>query len=199
MKFVLHENPVAPGKTKTKAKHARVVHNSKLDMARLCELISQRSSLSSADVKGVLDSFQFCMGIYLKDGSTVELSELGHFYPTLRSKSYINEEGKQRIRVQVDTVGFRCSPKLKKEIRSAELEQVKLPKLNPYSFEKRRERILSYVSENLTINSSIVMGLNRCTRHTALDDLKQLAAKGELMKVRSGTTLLYFLPPILEE
>lgn len=199
MKFVLHENPVAPGKPKNKAKHARIVQDTKLDMARLCALISERSSLSSADVKGVLDSFQFWMSVYLRDGSSVELSELGHFYPTLKSTSYINEEGKQQVRVRVDTVGFRCAPQLKKEVRTAELQEVKPEKRNPYSLEERRARILAYVSENQVIKSTTVMALNRCTRHTALEDLRQLVADKVLVCVRAGRALVYFLPPVVED
>jgi len=193
MKYVLHKNPVAPGKEDKKGIHARVYHNSKLDMDRLCKLISSRSSLSSADVKGVLDSFQFWMGVYLSDGSSVELSELGHFYPTLKSKCHTDKDGEQYISIQVDTVKFRCSPHLKKMVRNTTLEEEKIANRNPYSSDKRKSRIIEYIKENLSINSTITMQLNTCSRQTALDDLKLLTAENTLIRAGSGRASIYIL------
>jgi len=191
MRYVLHKNPVAPGKQDKKGVHARVYHNSKLDMDKLCELISVRSSLSSADVKGVLDSFQFWMGVYMADGSTVELKELGHFYPTLKSKCYTNKEGEPCVAIKVDTIKFRCSPKLKKRIRAATLVEEKVAKRNPYSPAKRKTKIIEYVKSNLSINSTTAMRLNKCSRQTALDDLKLLSQEGIIIRAGNGKASIY--------
>lgn len=55
-------------------------------MDKMCELICSRSALSSADVKGVLDSLNWAMGVELKSGNIVQLGELGNFRLTLSSE-----------------------------------------------------------------------------------------------------------------
>ncbi|MDH6303864.1 putative histone-like DNA-binding protein [Parabacteroides sp. PF5-5] len=193
LKYVLHENPVPPGREEKKAQHARVSYDSKVDMEKLCKLISARSSLSSADVKGVLDSFQFWMGIYLADGSMIELDGLGHFYPTLRSKTIVNERGRPETAVAVDTVGFRCAPKLKRLLRNnAELEEEKRRSSEEMP-EQRQKQILAHLREYSYINSSGAMSLNGCSRHVALADLQMLTEAGKLHRIRSGKSFVYLL------
>ncbi len=196
MKYVLHENPVPPGKEDKKTKHARVYYNSKVDLEKLCELISARSSISSADVKAVLDSFQFWMAVYLKDGCMVELDGLGHFYPKLKSKCFTEENGIQRIAIKVDTVGFRCSPRLKEKVRKAKLEEEKLTPRPKLTSSERMERICNYANENQFVDTGKVMDFNGCTRHTALNDLNVLITDGKLQKIKSGKTSIYFPTPL---
>jgi len=165
-------------------------------MEKMFELISARSSISSADVKAVLDSFQFWMGVYLKGGSIVELKGLGHFYPTLKSKTYTDEKGRKKVGVTVDTVAFRCSPELKKMIRETKLSEEKGRKRPKISPEVRRKNILTYVEENLFITTTTAMSVNGCTRHTALADLKTLVKDNKLIKAKSGKGCVYISIPV---
>lgn len=57
------------------------------DMEKLCELISNRSAMSSADVKAVLDSLNWAMGLELRSGSIVQVGEFGNFRLSVRSTS----------------------------------------------------------------------------------------------------------------
>lgn len=45
----------------------------------VCKLISERSALSSADVKGVLDSLNYVLDMQLRAGMIVKMGELGNF------------------------------------------------------------------------------------------------------------------------
>lgn len=56
------------------------------DMEKLCELISNRSAMSSADVKAVLDSLNWAMGLELRSGSIVQVGEFGNFRLSVKSK-----------------------------------------------------------------------------------------------------------------
>ena len=46
-------------------------------MERLCSMISERSTVSSADVKAVLDSLIYVMKLELSDAKIVQLGEFG--------------------------------------------------------------------------------------------------------------------------
>lgn len=193
IKYSLHETPVPSGRENKKTKHARVIQNEKVDMDKMCEYVSALSSFSSADVKGVLEAFQHWMGKFLVNGDSFELDGLGHFYPTLKSKSSIDENGKEKVEVWVDTVGFRCSPKLKKQVRSAKLEKVTLEEKKKLTIQQRKENILWYVNEHGSITSSKIMKLNKCSRVDALSDLKALLSTGELKNISDGNQLLCVL------
>lgn len=54
-------------------------------MERLCSMISERSTVSSADVKAVLDSLIYVMKLELSDAKIVQLGEFGNFRVTFGS------------------------------------------------------------------------------------------------------------------
>ena len=60
-------------------------YNGNTDMATLCKMISARSSMSSADVKAVLDNLNFVLDMELQAGRIVQLGELGNFRLSLKS------------------------------------------------------------------------------------------------------------------
>ena len=62
------------------------------DFDKMCHLISSRSTVSSADVKGVLDSLNWAMDLELKSGLVVQLGELGNFRLSLSSEGTATEE-----------------------------------------------------------------------------------------------------------
>lgn len=71
------------GKVKT---YAIAKSNGYCDMEKLCELVSARSAMSSADVKAVIDSLNWVMHIELRSGNIVQLGEFGNFRLSVRSK-----------------------------------------------------------------------------------------------------------------
>lgn len=86
-KFRLVTRKVLAGTDKDQKKTYAVAKNSGYcDLVKLCNLISARSSVSSADVKAVLDSMNWAMGMELKSGNIVQVGELGNFRLSLRSK-----------------------------------------------------------------------------------------------------------------
>lgn len=56
------------------------------DMRRLCKLIAARSTVSSADVKAVLDNLNYILDLELQDGRIVQLGEFGNFRITIGSE-----------------------------------------------------------------------------------------------------------------
>lgn len=194
LKFTWHETPAPEGKPGKTPRHARVVHDETVGMEKLCKLVSASSSFSSADVKGILEAFQFWMGVYLKGGSIIKLEGLGHFFPTLRSSSYKKADGEEGIEVWVDSVGFRCSPTLKNELRNARLEEDKRPEHRRFSAEERQKRILQYLGKQKYANCRSIEGLNNCCAQIALHDLKTLQTEGKIVKIGKARQTLYLLP-----
>lgn len=194
MRYALYDTPVPKGRKNLNTKHARVVADSKVDMEKLCKLVSAGSSFSAADVKGILEAFKHWLGVYLVEGSTVEMEGLGHFYPTLKSTVEIDEKGSHKVHVRVDTVSFRCSPELKKMVREAELIHEKRPEREKIGAYQRKENILNYIRDNVAINTTTIMQLNHCNRHVALNDMKVLMAEGKVLKAGKGKLSIYILP-----
>jgi predicted histone-like DNA-binding protein len=186
IKFTVHKTPRPKG-SKEDLKHARAIPGGTRRMKDICNIICERSSISSADVKAVLDSFVWYIGFTLKYGEHIELEELGYFSPSLRTQK--TPEGKSVV--TVDGVNFRCSEKLKKELRSAELEREKSPKsITP---QKRKERMLEYFKENETITTPAYATLNACSHYRAKADLDQYLKENIVIRVGSSTHVCFIL------
>ncbi len=54
-------------------------YNGYTDMDTLCKMIGARSTVSSADVKAVLDNLNFVLDMELQAGRIVQLGEFGNF------------------------------------------------------------------------------------------------------------------------
>lgn len=186
IKFTVHKTPRPKG-SKEDLKHARAIPGGTRRMKDICNVICQRSSISSADVKAVLDSFVWYIGFTLKYGEHIELEDLGYFSPSLRTQK--TADGKSVV--TVDGVNFRCSENLKKELRTAKLEKEKSPK-SP-SPEKRKERMLEYLKENGTITTPVYASLNDCSHYRAKADLDQYVKDNMVVRVGSSTHVSFIL------
>lgn len=188
IKFKIHDTPQPNGRKGKALSHARALSRGTVKIDDLCEIICQRGSISSADVKAVLDSFVWAIGHSLKYGDNVELEDLGHFSPSLRTHPL--PDGK--MRVTVDNVNFRCSKKLKETLKAAKLEQVNPPAKQ--TFPQRKAKLIKYLERNEHITTRGYSILNDCSRYQAQKDLKLLVADKEIYQLGSGTHIMFVLP-----
>lgn len=72
--------------------YAQAKSSGTCDVERLCGMISERATVSSADVKAVLDSLNYVMRVELSDGKIVQLGEFGNFRLTFGSEGKIEEK-----------------------------------------------------------------------------------------------------------
>ena len=87
LKFRKVQRRILNGAEKDQVKTFAVAKSSGYcDMVKLCELISNRSAMSSADVKAILDSLNWAMGLELRSGNIVQVGEFGNFRLSLKSK-----------------------------------------------------------------------------------------------------------------
>lgn len=185
IKFSVHKTPQPNDRKGQEQTHARAIARSTQKMDDICNLVCTRSSISSADVKAVLDSFVWVLGHSLKQGDNIELEGLGHFSPSLRTQKL--PDGKSVV--EFDNVNFRCSEKLKQELKSTRLEKVKnAPTHTP---EERRAKMTDYLRHNESITTMIYAKLNNCSRYLAVADLTKYVEEGLLERIGQSTHVIY--------
>lgn len=87
LKFRLIERTMKIGKNAgKKLVYAQQVTGGKLSFEKLCDIIADGSTVSSADVKAVFDRLQRVFERYLADGYIIDCGELGSFRPSFGSK-----------------------------------------------------------------------------------------------------------------
>ena len=92
------------GGEKVDKKFASPVYNGYTEIEDLCKAISERSALSSADVKAVLDSLNYVLDVELRGGRIVRLGELGNFRMTFSSRGI---DPAEKFNVSTDITGAR--------------------------------------------------------------------------------------------
>ncbi|MDD2437057.1 MAG: HU family DNA-binding protein [Massilibacteroides sp.] len=196
VKYSIHESP-NPQKDSKKTYHARPVG---MDTVRIDEIalnISNMSTFSSADIKGVLEALSKVLELNLGHGHTVELEGIGSFSISIASPKGVEEASKiNATNIRFKKVNFKCSSKLNKALKSIKFERSeKFRKKKKHTEQERLSRILKYVetTQNLYkgIQSSNCMEINSCSRYMALKDLKTLVASGKLFRQGKKASSLY--------
>lgn len=174
--------------------HARQVNQYTVRIDALCEEISQISSFSSSDVKGMLEALKSQIAFHLKYGDIVELEGLGTFNASLKCPPLSNEKQITPHLVKFSKVIFRCSKELKNELQQMKLERANEPsRLKGYTEEKRKTNILNYLKQNKTISSFTCRSLNSCSKYIALKDLQTLLTEGKIIRLGYRSNAQYSL------
>lgn len=97
---------------------AQIVREQPVDLDLIAEQISGASTMSKADVMGVLQQLQVQMSYHLLRGATIQLGLLGTFSPSLRARAMetVDEVTIQSIKGLF--INFRASTWLNKEVKS---------------------------------------------------------------------------------
>ena len=72
--------------------YPQIAATTPLTLPEIAERIEQRSTVSSADVKGVLDALQLAVKDALMAGKSVRLGDLGSFRPGLRVAETVGDK-----------------------------------------------------------------------------------------------------------
>lgn len=173
---------------------ARLISSGTKNMQEVCEYINECCSLTSSDIKGVLDALSNYIGHQLSYGYSVELEGLGHFSPALKTqKKEDTETGKTVFTVSVSGVNFRCAPELKEKVKDCRPKKVKRENETKTSREERKMLMLEFLKSHQYINISDYTALNRCTYYTAQNDIKKLEEEG-LIRQEGYRTHRVYLP-----
>lgn len=193
IKFAVYNTP-NPDKNGIQLQHARVISSGTQSLDRICSFISECSSVCSSDVKGVLEALVVYIGRELADGYSIDLEGLGYFSPSLRSREIVNEKGKLMTRIEVKSVNFRCSNRLKELVKEEGLKKVQRKNVSNSTQIKRKETMLEYLATTSYINISAYAQLNGCTYYLAEKDIKQFLNEGIISRKGYRTHRVYVLP-----
>lgn len=164
--------------------HAHQVNQYTVRIDALCEEISQISSFSSSDVKGMLDALKSRIAFHLKYGDIVELEGLGTFNASLKCPPLPTEKQITPHLVKFNKVVFRCASELKNELRFMKVERADEPsRLKRYPSEKRKANILTYIDNNDTISTQECRSINGCSKYLALKDIGELLQEGKIVRL----------------
>jgi predicted histone-like DNA-binding protein len=92
------------------------------DLNKLCKLISARSSMSSADVKAILDSLNWAMDVELQSGNIVQVGEFGNFRLSVSSEGTEEESDYKVSKVKKARVLFSPGSSLRKSVGEVTFE-----------------------------------------------------------------------------
>ena len=189
IRFTINPTPKPNGRKGKTSTHARQVSWGTYKLDEVCEMISERSAVSSADVKSVLDSFAWVMHAAFRSGYHLELEDLGYFWPSLRTRP--NDEGTNIV--ELDGVNYRCSTRLLKKLKQIELKRINTKAVTDEGLDKRKEKMLEYLQHNETLSPRIYAECTGCTRYRAESELKQFVDEGLLEKVGYRRQTVYLL------
>lgn len=186
IQFTLHTTPKPNGREGEVSTHARALCKGTYKLDKICKLISMRSTISSADVKGVLDSLAWVMEMALEEGYHIELEELGYFAPSLRTRAADDNKST----VEVDGINYRCSVNLRDKLKRMELKQVKEKKSSDKP-EEQEAKMLAYAREWNGISPRMYAQQFDCSRYQAEKELQEYVEKGVLQKVGYRNKIMY--------
>lgn len=105
-----------PGKEKTGYIAGKTM-GSTIDTDNLCEHISEKCSLTSADVKAVIEALVKEISLELKSGNRIRVGDLGIFSAAISSEVVDTKEDLKPKKVRVKTISYLPSVRLKDAMR----------------------------------------------------------------------------------
>lgn len=103
---------------------ASLARSGRVDFRQFCEEVATGSTVMTADVKAVFDRAVRIIQYNVAHGRSVEIEELGTFYPTVGSIPVPEgQEFNARLHLRQPRVGFRAKPTFR-TLRDARLEQM---------------------------------------------------------------------------
>ena len=119
IKYVIVKRDINVGNNPGEKYIARMVREQSVDLNYIAEQIAGASTMSKADVMGVLQQLQVEMSYHFLRGASVKLGLLGTFTPYLRAKSQLNADEVKASTIKGLHITFRPSSWLSVKIKSA--------------------------------------------------------------------------------
>lgn len=106
-----------PGKEKT-GYFAAKANNTTISLDSLCYRISSTCTITSADIKGVIEALLLQFELELLSGSNIRFGDIGTFSASITSDIVEEKEDLKPQKVRVKTVTFLPSVRLKNKLKS---------------------------------------------------------------------------------
>ncbi|MDF9829511.1 HU family DNA-binding protein [Parabacteroides sp. PF5-6] len=190
--YKIQEDPPKTPNQTAPSYHARFIPGNTVRIDQLCQEISDMSSFTPGDVRGIIQALTDRIVFHLEYGDDLDIEGLGHFTASLHCDQPQNGIRFSAAHVKFKTVKFRCCKLLKERLQSMRFKPV--PKEERYSgiaVEKRKENILNHLRNKSVIQSSTCMAINSCSRYMAIQDLKALIAEGKIVQIGNKKSAMY--------
>ena len=123
--FKLVQRSSNPGeKDAVKKYYAVAKSNGISSLKHMCKLIAARSTVSSADVKAVLDNLNFVMDMELQEGRIVQLGEFGNFRLSVSSDGVEVEKDFNNSMLRKPKIIFTPGSELRETKKTTEFTKV---------------------------------------------------------------------------
>lgn len=189
--YRLTPNPNPKGDGQKQPLHARLVANGTVGIEELMKYGKERSTFSTADMKGAMQLISDLMADYLMMGYNVELEGIGFFGLSLQSRPVMDKTELRSESVHFKNINFRCSKEMKRRLKSMPLSRLKETTVKEFSAQEREQRLMDYLSNNAYISRVDYMAINHCCKNSALNDLKRFIAEGKLLRAGHRNTSIY--------
>lgn len=109
--------------------YAQAVNNGYVPFDELCNDIAETCTLTSADVKAVLDRMNFMLDKHLKAGRIVQFGEIGNFRFALGSSGAVTAKDFSTMQIRQPKIVFSPGSKLRetRQLTAFEREEEKAP------------------------------------------------------------------------
>lgn len=104
--------------------HAYPVNNGYVSFDELCVDISEGCTLTSADVKAVMDRMNYELDKHLRSGRIVQFGEIGNFRLSLGSSGSVTEKDFQNSQIRTPKVVFTPGKRLQTARHQTRFEKV---------------------------------------------------------------------------
>ena len=190
-KYALFENPAPTNEGAEKRFHARLVTQGVVRTEEIIQHVSEASSFSSGDVKGLLDSLSQAIGMYLERGYTVDIDELGTFSISLKCDPIENPKNAHAHAVHFRNIHYKADKKLMKRLQGMRFERADEAPFTQYTQEQRKNKALDFLKKHEYISRSDYMRQTGCSRATACNDIQELLDGGVIRKLGAGRAIIY--------
>jgi len=113
------DSAIAPRKM-----YAQAVNNGYVSFDELCSDISELCSLTSADVKAVMDRMNYVLDKNLKSGRIVQFGEIGNFRLSVGSSGSVSEDSFTSNQIRKPKIVFSPGSKLRSTRNLTSFEKV---------------------------------------------------------------------------
>lgn len=125
LQYDFYHNPVPKGSNRKPRLHARVVTHGTMNTDEIARNIHERSTLTTGDVKAVLDLLGEVLFTELSYGRAIHFEGIGYFRLTLECPPVKTERDIRAESIKVRSVAFRPDRKLLARVRRIRLERVR--------------------------------------------------------------------------
>lgn len=172
--------------------HVRVVPRQTTSFNDLGEYVSDSSTLTTGDVKAVVDALVKSMVSELKLGNRFHIEGIGYFQMTIDCPETENPKEVRANAVRFKSISFQPEVSLKRKLKSTQFERVKHKEHSQaISTNEIERRLQIYFQQHETITRAQFQSLCGLTRSTAIRQLQTLREAGKLVNIAAKRHPLY--------